>query len=170
VYVNCLEKHLFINKGIEMKCITKLAVFCFSVFLSTSVFAKECDSLCQLDQVETYFSALDKVARKGSTMSDIDTLLALMHDDVKYIHVQYDANFNKETWRKAFLRNLKKGRYQNTDSNEIRILNSIAGHNHIAVEYSHGLKKQDGKWLPTDKYLVLFGFTEGKMSLIKELW
>jgi len=153
-----------------MKRIIKLAIFYFSVVLSTSTFAKECNSSCQLDQVEAYFFALDKVARKGSTASDIDTLLALMHDDVKYIHVQYDANFNKETWRKAFLRNLKKGRYQNTHHNEIRILNSITGNNHIAVEYSHGVKQQNGKWQPTDKYLVLFGFIEGKMSLIKELW
>jgi hypothetical protein len=110
------------------------------------------------------------VAKKGSTSSDVDALLALTHDDVKYIHVQYEANFTKDTWRKAFLRNIELGRYQKTDKNQIRILNSIEGKNHIAIEYSHGVIQANGKWEKTNKYLAIFGFTDGKLSLIKELW
>jgi len=132
--------------------------------------AKDCDEYCQLEQVKAYFFALDKVAKKGSTSSDVDALLALTHDDVKYIHVQYEANFTKDTWRKAFLRNIELGRYQKTDKNQIRILNSIEGKNHIAIEYSHGVIQANGKWEKTNKYLAIFGFTDGKLSLIKELW
>lgn len=68
------------------------------------------------------------------------------------------------------MRNLELGRYQNTDKNQIRILNSIAGKNHVAIEYSHGVIQENGQWEKTDNYLAVFGFTDGKLSLIKELW
>ena len=146
-------------------------ITCLSfIILSYSSMAKDCDEYCQLEQVKAYFFALDKVAKKGSTSSDVDALLSLTHDDVKYIHVQYEANFTKDTWRKAFLRNIELGRYQKTDKNQIRILNSIEGKNHIAIEYSHGVIQANGKWEKTNKYLAIFGFTDGKLSLIKELW
>ena len=153
-----------------MRILFKVLTGLSFIILSNSSMAKECDEFCQLEQVKGYFSALDRVAKKGSTPSDIDSLLDLTHDDVKYIHVEYQANFTKDTWRQAFLRNLKLDRYQNTDKNQIRILNSIAGKNHLAIEYSHGLIKENGKWEETDKYLAVFGFTNGKLSLIKELW
>ncbi len=137
---------------------------------SNSIIALECNDSCQLEQVKGYFTALDKVARKGSTTEDIDALLALTHKDVTYVHVEYGASFTKDTWRKAFIRNLEMDRYQNTDKNQIRILKSIAGKNHVAVEYSHGLIQKNGKWEQADKYLAVFGFTDGKLSLIKELW
>lgn len=153
-----------------MQVLLKVLIGLSLVFLSNSIIAKECDQSCQLEQVTAYFAALDKVARTGSVPADIDALLDLTHDDVKYIHVEYQANFSKDTWRSAFLRNLKLGRYQNTDKNQIRILNSIAGKNHVAIEYSHGLIQENGKWQESDKYLAVFGFTNGKLSLIKELW
>lgn len=140
------------------------------LILSNLTIAKGCEDACQIAQVKAYFSALDKVAKKGSTPADIDALLALTHDDVKYVHVEYEANFTKDTWRSAFLRNLELGRYQNTDKNQIRILNSISGKNHVAIEYSHGLIQENGEWKKTDKYLAVFGFRDGKLSLIKELW
>ena len=132
-------------------------ITCLSfIILSYSSMAKDCDEYCQLEQVKAYFFALDKVAKKGSTSSDVDALLALTHDDVKYIHVQYEENFTKDTWRKAFLRNIELGRYQKTDKNQIRILNSIEGKNHIAIEYSHGVIQANGKWEKTNKYLAIF--------------
>lgn len=139
------------------------------IFANYSV-AIECEARCQLEQVTAYFAALDKVAKKGSTIEDINALLSLTHDDVRYIHVEYQANFTKETWREAFLRNLELGRYQKTEKNQIRILNAIHGKNHIAVEYSHGIIQPNGQWQKTDNYLAVFGFTQGKVSLIKELW
>jgi hypothetical protein len=153
-----------------MTYILKIGFSLTCLFLSNLAIASNCDSTCQLEQIKLYFSALDKVSRKDSSISDIDYLLALMHDDVKYIHVEYEANFNKGSWRKAFIRNLKRGAYQNTTKNEKRIINSILGKNHIAIEYSHGVTQEDGTWQKTKPLLVLFGFTEGKISLIKELW
>ncbi len=153
-----------------MKFIFKIGLVITSLILSNTTFAADCDSTCQLNQINSYFAALDKISRQGSSSEDIDSLLALMHDGVKYIHVEYEANFNKESWRKAFIRNLKRGAYQNTANNEKRILNTILGKNHIAIEYSHGVIQKDGKWQQTEPLLVLFGFTDGKISLVKELW
>jgi len=150
--------------------VLKIASILALLIVAKPTLAQACDSNCQLAQITAYFSALDKVARKGSTLADIDTLLALTHENVKYVHVEYQANFSKDTWRQAFISNLEKGSYQKTDKNQIRILEFIEGKDHIAVKYSHGVIQQDGKWQPTAPYLALFGFTDGKLSLIKELW
>ena len=143
-------------------------ITCF--ILSNTAIAASCDSNCQLNQITSYFLALDKISRKGSSSEDIDSLLALTHDDVKYIHVEYEANFTKESWRKAFVRNLERGAYQKSEKNEMRVMNTIFGKNHIAIEYSHGVIQQDGTWQQTEPLLVIFGFTDGKISLVKELW
>ncbi len=153
-----------------MKNILIVGVVLFCLTFASTTFASSCESTCQLELVNSYFKALDKIARKGSSSADIDILLNVTHEDVNYIHVEYQANFNKDSWRKAFIRNLDRGAYQNNKSNEIRVLNSISGKNYMAIEYSHGTIQADGIWQPTEPLLVIFGFTENKISLIKELW
>lgn len=153
-----------------MKYIYKIGILVACLVLTNSAFAENCSSSCQLNQIELYFSALDKISRKGSSREDIDALLALTHDDVKYIHVEYEANFTKSSWRKAFIRNLERGAYQNSANNKMRITNQIFGENHVAIEYAHGLVQQDGSWKKSEPLLILFQFTNGKISLIKELW
>jgi hypothetical protein len=150
----------------RLKVILILTTLAFSSFIK----AQECNETCKIDAVNSYFDALDKVAKKGSTEKDVDALLALMHDNVNYVHVEYKANFDKASWRKAFLRNLKLARYQNTEKNQQRIIKHILGKNYIAVEYSHGVVLDNGQWQATEPLLALFGFTDGKISLIKELW
>lgn len=149
-----------------------ISIFLVVILLSFSnkALAGNCEASCQMEQINSYFKALDNVSRKGSSIKDIDSFLSLMHADVKYIHVEYEASFDKAAWRKAFVRNLERGAYQNSPDNEQRILKTIFGKNHIAVEYSHGLKQQDGTWQQKKPLLILFGFTDGKISLVKELW
>ena len=153
-----------------MKFVLKIGLVLTCVILSNTTFAASCDSSCQLNQINSYFTALDKISRQGSSIDDIDSLLSIMHDDVKYIHVEYEANFNKVSWRKAFIRNLMRGDYQNTNNNEMRIIKTIMGKNHIAIEYSHGVIQENNTWQQTEPLLVIFGFKGGKISLIKELW
>ncbi|KGJ89838.1 nuclear transport factor 2 family protein [Colwellia psychrerythraea] len=153
-----------------MKFFYKVGLVITSLFLSNIALAANCDSACQLIQIKSYFSALDEVGRKGSTIKDIDSLLAMVHKDVKYIHVEYQANFTKESWREAFIRNLNRGSYQKTKNNEARVINTIFGKNHVAVEYAHGVINSDGTWKKNDARLALFGFKDGKILLIKELW
>ena len=153
-----------------MKSLTQLIlVILLSCFSLTST-ANNCDSACQLKLVSEYFSALDKVAQANSTIADIDSLLSLMNGDVKYIHIEYQANFDRTTWRKAFIRNLKRGAYDNNENNKIKVLNSISGKNHIAIEYTHSTKQADGTWQDDGALLVLFSFRDGKISQIKEYW
>lgn len=95
-----------------MKFILKIGLVITSLLLANITLAASCDPTCQLSQINSYFAALDKVSRKDSSIKDIDSLLALTHDDVKYIHVEYEANFTKESWRNAFIRNLERGAYQ----------------------------------------------------------
>lgn len=153
-----------------MTKIYKICFFFLLLSLSNSSKALGCDSTCQLNQVKSYFSAYDNISRKGSNVEDIDHLLSMLHDSVEYIHIEYAAQFDKESWRNAFIRNLKRGAYQNTVENEIRILNSISGKNHIAVEYSHGVVQKNGDWKQAEPLLVLFSFRDGKISQVKELW
>lgn len=153
-----------------MKLIFKSICLLLCLTLTSKVFAIDCESTCQLEQINAYFSALDKISRKGSNIKNIDDLLALTHNEVKYIHVEYQANFSKKLWREAFIRNLKRGAYSKSKENEVRISNSIFGKNNTAIEYSHGVIQSDGSWQPGKPRLVIFSFTEGKISLIKELW
>lgn len=123
-----------------------------------------------LKEITAYFNALDKVAKKGSTEADIEALLNGMHDAVKYEHIEYQADFDKTTWRNAFKRNLNRGAYDNGPRNQIRILNVIYGKSHVAVEYSHGMIQEDKSWQADMKMFALFGFTGGKISLVREYW
>jgi hypothetical protein len=167
--INLVVIHLS-QIGVVMKHILLVGIVLTSFFLPKLAFASNCESACQLTQIKLYFSALDKVSRQGSSIKDIEALLTLTHDDVKYVHVEYGAKFDKGSWRKAFIRNLNREGYQNSAKNEMRVLNSIFGKNHTAIEYSHGVTQLDGSWQQTEPLLVIFGFTGGKISLIKELW
>jgi hypothetical protein len=130
----------------------------------------DCYSVCQLDQVEIYFHALDKVFQKESTVADIDTLLSNLHEHVKYIHVEYEADFDKDAWRAAFIRNLERGAFNGEPERKTGILNVIHGTNHAAVEYSRGDVIPDGPWNKRESLLVLFTFRDGKIYRIEELW
>jgi len=153
-----------------MKIVYKIALLLSCWFFALNSYATDCAAPCQLNLIDSYFKAIDNISRQGSSVEDIDSLLALTHDKVEYVHVEYEANFTKLTWRQAFLSNLKRGAYQNTDKNQIRILNTIYGKNHTAIEYSHGVLQEDGSWQASEPLLVVFGFTEQKISLVKELW
>jgi len=148
----------------------KIGIAVILLLLSKQSFATQCDPDCQLEQVKSYFNAIDKIFRSGSTIEDIDNFLSLTHDKVQYVHTEYEANFNKKTWREAFLAQLTKGSYQDGKENEARVLNSIFGKNHAAIEYSYGIIQKDGSWKQGTPYFALFGFTNGKISLIKEYW
>lgn len=147
-----------------------LIVFLLLVAQPTVAGETDCNEQCMLNQVKGYFSALDKVAKKASTKQDIEALLNLMHPSVKYEHFEYQANFDLTKWRQAFLRQLQLGSYDNGPDNEIRITATIFGKTHTAIEYSHGLVGRDGIWQADKKRFALFGFTEGKISLIREYW
>ncbi|WP_299979089.1 hypothetical protein [uncultured Pseudoteredinibacter sp.] len=151
-------------------CKTRLSLMVLLSAFWSSAGAADCSKECKLNQVEAYFTALAKVSRQGSSIEDIDSLLEAMHEDVKYIHFEYGADFDKDKWRKAFIRNLNRNFYNKTNAHHARVLRAIYGKSHIAVEYSHGVVKEDGVWHPEEPRLAVFGFSDGKISLVEELW
>lgn len=130
----------------------------------------ECTSACQFKLAQNYFDLLNAIGKANSTIENVDALISAMHDEVKYVHVRFGAEFDKPQWRKAFIRNLKKGFYNSTDKQESRILNVIQGKGFMAVEYARGEINSLGQWEREEQRLALFGFTDGKVSLVKELW
>ncbi|UTW59582.1 hypothetical protein KFE96_04545 [Kordiimonas sp. SCSIO 12603] len=141
------------------------------LYLSSAISATdECSKDCQLSKIQAYFAHLDKVSMQGSTVADIDALLGDMHEDVEYIHAEYDANFDRATWRKAFIRNLEAGAYQDGPENITQIIHTIHGNRFVAVEYLGAYKDENGKNILTEPRLAMFGFKDGKIINITEYW
>lgn len=146
------------------------ATLLVSLLAPPSADSTDCPPECQLAQVRAYFRALDDVFREGSTVAEIDTLFSLLHDRVRYVHADYDADFQREAWRSAFIRNVERGAYRNGPERRIGIITVIHGKDAVAVAYSHGEVLPDGTWNSGEPLLAMFRFTAGKISLIEELW
>ncbi|MGA4608524.1 hypothetical protein [Pseudoalteromonas maricaloris] len=82
-----------------MKKTTLIALFLFISFPSLTTEAL-CDNTCMQTQTQNYLDSLVTVFIKGSTVKDIDALLSQLHDNVKYEHEEYDADFDKTKWGK----------------------------------------------------------------------
>ncbi|MDO3382458.1 hypothetical protein [Gilvimarinus algae] len=132
----------------------------------------ECGNTCQKEKVSEYFSLLSEIYKKGSDAEDIDALFKVLAPDVEYEHLTYGASFNREEWRGAFYSNLERGAYKNEPGQFIRVDNTIHGNNYVAVAYSYVLKSKDDSVQPEgdQNLLAVFGFTNGKISSVKEYW
>ena len=75
--------------------------------------------------MENYLNDIVKIFVHGSTVDDIDTFLSQLHNDIKYEHKEYGADFTKLIWRKAFIRQREKGFYQEQRRMQGKILNII---------------------------------------------
>lgn len=141
-------------------------------FAPTHLFAETCDTNCKEKLVRAYFNHLEIIYREGSQLEDIDALFQIFHLDVKYEHVEYQADFDFESWKEAFISNLNRGSYRNKPVDSIKITKMINGKNHMAVEYGYGKVDKNGQWMPGENtgLLILFGFKEGKISLVREYW
>jgi hypothetical protein len=150
----------------------KKVLFLISLMSSSLSFANqpECNSECKLQLAQSYFDGLTKISITGSTSDDIKTLINQLHDEVRYQHVEYGADFTKVSWEKAFLRQLQLGSYTSPPNTKIMITNIIYGKNHAAVEYSYGTLADDGSWVKGHMKLALIGFKDSKIVLIKEFW
>ena len=140
--------------------------------LSGNTYAAECDSQCQDQLVENYFTLLDKVYRESSKESDITNLFELFDSGVKYEHLAYEANFDRNSWMEAFKGNLERGAYKGSPEDKTKVTNIIFGKQHVAVEYKYGKISKNGKWSPTDDkgLFALFEFKDNKITLVREYW
>jgi hypothetical protein len=111
---------------------------------------------------DQYFERLFKVFSEGSSEADLQALFGLMHDELRYQHFEYEADFSRSEWYEAFLNNLNRGAFQMTGAERIVKTNVIYGKSHAAVEYRYANKDE--------KLLILFGFKDGQIVLVRELW
>ena len=153
-----------------MTNLTLSTMLLLSFLAPVNVERADCPPACQLEQVGAYFRALDKVFQEGSTVADIDALFSILHDRVRYVHADYEADFQRDAWRAAFIGNLERGAYRNGPERQLGIMTAIHGKNAVAVQYSHGEVLPDGTRRSDEPLLVLFRFTDGRISLIEELW
>jgi ketosteroid isomerase-like protein len=132
----------------------------------------ECDARCKERLIDDYFERIGRVFRHDSTEADIDRLFELFHDDVRYQHSEYDADFTKPAWKDAFIGNLKRGAYDKQANERIRVVRLIHGRQHTAVGYSYGAVHSNGEWKSSDGQvlLALFGFRGDKIVLVREYW
>lgn len=155
-----------------MKQLLMVVILMFVLGSNNLAVAEGCDQECQKSVIETYFTQLAEIYRKGSTEADIDKLFGMLHQNVRYEHKTYDANFDCAGWRDAFVNNLKRGAYNKTMKDVIRIDQYIHGNNYAAVSYSYGLIDNSGVWQPSgdQELMAVFKFTDKQISLVQEYW
>lgn len=132
-----------------------------------------CDAACKEAQINAYFDRLSGVYRDGSARADIDRLFDLFAPNVRYAHLEYDANFERAEWKEAFIGNLERGAYKKDKNELIEVTEIIHGRSHSAVEYRYMRRTKDGELEPADDQgglLALFGFEGKQIVLIEEYW
>ena len=147
------------------------SICAFYSLISKSVAQENsCDQDCKRSIVENYLEHIVEIFVLGSSVKEIDDFLSQVHDEIKYEHKEYGADFDKEKWRKAFIRQLERGSYNESKQMKGGILNIIYGKNHAAVEYSYGTLNSNGVWEKGHVKFALFGFKDKKVSLVREYW
>ena len=150
-----------------LKILTLLA----AIITSQAALAEEvCGHTCQSEKIEDYYIKISKVMMAGSSVEDVRRFLTVLHNDVRYIHVKYEADFDKEAWHKAFMRRMEGGNYNNHPEDTTKVLRIIHGYNSAAVEFISKYTNEDGVRITNPKRLAFFTFKDGKISKIQDYW
>lgn len=155
----------------SIRCLGLSILMMWTICASAS--SNDCDSACKEAQIKSYFKRLSAVYKEGSTSADVDRLFELLAPDVRYVHKEYEANFERAEWRDAFIGNLKRGAYGKDESELIEVTKLIHGRRYSAVEYRYMRRRDDGTLEPADDQgglLALFGFDGERIALIEEYW
>jgi hypothetical protein len=160
---------------VQMMNPMKFALFALLALVAPGAHASSetCDSACKESHIKAYFERLSTVYRRGSTSADVDRLFDLFAPDVRYVHKEFDAKFDRAGWKEAFNGNLQRGAYDKDAAELIEIAKIIHGRSHSAVEYRYMRRTADGKLVPADDQgglLALFGFEGKKIVLVEEYW
>ena len=85
--------------------VTSAVLAAMSSLLSFEAVAENDQSTPQIPElIGSYFERLDTIFRTGSTKDEVEEFLSLMTNDVRYVHSNYQANFDLASWRAAFYR------------------------------------------------------------------
>lgn len=149
----------------------KFAAMLFFVF-STQVSADtHCDSQCQLTLIKDYYQKINLSVVQQSTTENVDVFLGSLHEDVVYLHEEYEAKFDKTIWRKAFLRQMERGGYANTVEANTVLKSVIHGYQTAAVEFvSQYRNQEDTEVTSSPSRLAIFKFKDSKIVFIQDHW
>ncbi|WNC72867.1 nuclear transport factor 2 family protein [Thalassotalea psychrophila] len=115
--------------------------------------------------VEEFIKLSDATKVKGASQKDIDAVAALLAEDMRYQHQNYNADLSKE----QFIQGLAN--YMGVaDSLTSKITNKIVGDKAVTVSFI-STTVMDGSTETDAKPLMrLFEINNGKISLIREYW
>jgi len=140
----------------------------FSESISSKAY---CNNQCQRSLIEQYYAKINRATMHDSSLEHVDDFLNVLHDDVLYLHTEYQAEFNKDIWRKAFLRQIENGRYNNTEEAGTSIESIIHGHQTAAVEFIRYYNDDEtNELITTPKRLAIFKFQDDKIVFIQDHW
>lgn len=121
-----------------------------------------------MEMVEAWFTGADSMSKKGK--AGIPEIMALTHEDIAYIHTEYDANYDRAALIDGFERSIKRA---DTRNESHVVTNMLDGKNMMAVQRNikWDEKVEDGwKTFEKEKLTTLFEFRDGRIWRITEYW
>lgn len=118
--------------------------------------------------VNSWFERTAELAIKGET--GIEDVMALMHDDMSYIHTEYGANMDRDGLIAGFKRRLTRASSRNSKT---EITNRIMGKNMMATSRNISYERRtDNGWeaRSSEGLVAVFEFRDGKIWRITEYW
>lgn len=149
----------------------KFAAMLFFVFATQVSADTHCDNQCQLILIKDYYQKINLSVLQHSTTENVDEFLDSLHEDVVYLHKEYEAMFDKKIWRKAFLRQMERGGYANTVEANTVLKSVIHGYQTAAVEFvSQYRNQEDTEVTSSPSRLAIFKFKDSKIVFVQDHW
>ncbi|MDN3652513.1 nuclear transport factor 2 family protein [Thalassotalea ponticola] len=118
-----------------------------------------------LELAERFIALSDITKVKGATAADIEAVAALLSDDMRYQH----PNFNADLSKQQFLEGLRH--YMGAaDSLSTTITNHIASKQAVTIAMLTSTVTEGNEELDSEPLMRLFEFKHGKITLIREYW
>lgn len=121
-----------------------------------------------LGMVRSFIRASGEVSQRG--MDAVADVMALMHEDMRYIHLEYDADYDKAAMLDGYKRRIARAA---TRGSNVTINNHITGKNIVIVETSGTYEyKGEGGWEPGsfDGHVTTYEFRDGMIWRVREYW
>ena len=114
---------------------------------------------------EKFITLTDATKVKGATAKDIESVLNLLSDEMRYQHSNYGADLTKAQFVEGLVNYMGVA-----DAMESKIIDKISGSNAIAVSFI-STTVINGKTEVDEKPLMrVFEFNQDKITLVKEYW
>lgn len=121
-----------------------------------------------LGMVRSFIRASGEVSQRG--MAAVEDVMALMHEDMRYIHLEYGADFDKAAMLEGYKRRIARAA---TRGSKVTIHKHITGKNIVIIEASGTYeRKVDDGWQPRsyDGHVTTYEFKDGKIWRVREYW